>query len=80
MFSYMSRSACRFLCGAAGAIVFLWCNAAASEPDLELLLPNPVIARGKGFEIRKLELEDRVRAYISTLAAAGQAVEPGQKR
>lgn len=38
------------------------------------LFDNPVIARGKGFEIRRAELDDHLTALKGTLATQGQAI------
>lgn len=40
------------------------------------LLDNPVIVRGKGLEIRQVELDDSIAALKATLASQNQAITP----
>ncbi|MCD6339242.1 MAG: peptidylprolyl isomerase [Verrucomicrobia bacterium] len=64
------------LCGAA-----VWLGRAAEKPAdaLAELFPNPVIVKGRGFEIRQRELDDRVTAYKATLASQGVTVPPREE-
>lgn len=43
------------------------------------LFGNPVIVKGRGFEIRQQELDDNYRALKSTLATQGQTIPQGQE-
>ncbi|MCZ7639868.1 MAG: peptidylprolyl isomerase [Verrucomicrobia bacterium] len=43
------------------------------------LFDNPVLAKGKGFEIRQLELDDAITALKATLATQNQAISPREE-
>jgi peptidyl-prolyl cis-trans isomerase C len=43
------------------------------------LFDNPVIVKGRGFEIRQQELDDSFRALKATLATQGQTLSPPQE-
>lgn len=47
--------------------------------DAGALFDNPVIVRGKGFEIRKLELEDAIAALKATLASQNESIPPSEQ-
>jgi parvulin-like peptidyl-prolyl isomerase len=51
----------------------------ASKLTYADLFDNPVIAKGRGFEIRQQELDDNFRALKSTLATQGQTMPPAQE-
>lgn len=48
------------------------------EAAITALFGNPVIARGKGFEIKRSELDEVMTGLKSAAAAHGQAIPPGQ--
>ncbi len=48
----------------------------ARGADEAALFDNPVIVRGKGIEIRRLELDESVAALKATLASQNQAIPP----
>jgi len=55
-------------------------NTAAGTVAAEhALFPNPVVAKGKGFEIKRAELEDTITAVKAEAAAQGQSI-PDDKR
>ena len=56
----------------AGAGCGLPVRGAASTDKLELF-PDPVVAKGKGFEIRRSELDDAVMSLRATLATQNQS-------
>ena len=51
---------------------------AKPAPKLEDLLPDPVIAKGKGFEIKRSELDAQVSNIKAQAAAANQPISPAQ--
>lgn len=57
-------------------VVISWLHSICLAANLSQLFPNPVIARGKGFEIQKQELENRVNSFVATLAAEGHTLPP----
>lgn len=52
---------------------------AAAKLTYADLFDNPVIVKGRGFEIRQQELDDSFRALKSTLATQGQTIPPPQE-
>ena len=50
----------------------------SSQAAMTALFGDPVIARGKGFEIKRSELDEAVMGIQSTAAARGQTISPGQ--
>jgi parvulin-like peptidyl-prolyl isomerase len=48
------------------------------EAAITALFGNPVIAKGKGFEIKRSELDEVMTGLKSAAAAHGQAIPPGQ--
>ena len=62
---------------AISAISFLFSMAAsrAATPDKAAgLFPDPVVAKGKGFEIKRSRIEDAFIVYKGNVAARGQAI------
>jgi peptidyl-prolyl cis-trans isomerase C len=55
-------------------------NAPAAKPAdaMTALFGDPVIARGKGFEIKRSELDDLVTSVKSAAAARGQTIPPAR--
>ena len=49
-----------------------------SQAAITALFGDPVIAKGKGFEIKRSELDEAVMGIQSTAAARGQTISPGQ--
>ena len=49
-----------------------------SQAAMTALFGDPVIARGKGFEIKRSELDEVMMGIKSTAAARGQTIPPGQ--
>jgi len=49
-----------------------------SQAAMTALFGDPVIARGKGFEIKRSELDEVMMGIKSTSAARGQTIPPGQ--
>src|SRR5205823_11844745 len=43
------------------------------------LFDDPVIARGKGFEVKRSHIEDAFTAYIANLAARGETLAEAQR-
>lgn len=50
-----------------------------SAANTTALFDNPVLAKGKGFEIRQLELDDAITALKATLATQNQAISPREE-
>ncbi len=50
----------------------------ASGNSLDALFGNPVVAKGKGFEIKRSQLDDEVVRAKSQMAARGQTLAPEQ--
>ena len=50
----------------------------SSQAAMTALFGDPVIARGKGFEIKRSELDEVMMGIKSTAAAHGQTIPPGQ--
>ena len=48
--------------------------ARAAAPDAGVTFPDPVIASGKGFEIKRSQLDDAFASYSATIAANGQSI------
>jgi peptidyl-prolyl cis-trans isomerase C len=48
------------------------------EAAITTLFGNPVIAKGKGFEIKRSELDEVMTGFKSAAAAHGQAIPPAQ--
>jgi parvulin-like peptidyl-prolyl isomerase len=53
-------------------------NKPAADTKAEELFPDPVIVKGKGFEIKRSELDQVMVGVKSSLAARGQVATPGQ--
>ncbi len=51
----------------------------AAKLSADLLFPNPVVARGKGFEIRQNDVDDAITGLRATLAAQGQTLPESQR-
>jgi len=51
---------------------------ANSQAAMTALFGDPVIAKGKGFEIKRSELDEVMMGVKSTAAARGQTISPGQ--
>jgi parvulin-like peptidyl-prolyl isomerase len=49
-----------------------------SQAAMTALFGDPVIAKGKGFEIKRSELDEVMMGVKSTAAARGQTIPPGQ--
>jgi peptidyl-prolyl cis-trans isomerase C len=49
-----------------------------SQAAMTALFDDPVIAKGKGFEIKRSELDEVMMGVKSTAAARGQTIPPGQ--
>ena len=49
-----------------------------SQAAMTALFGDPVIAKGKGFEIKRSELDEMMTRIKSTAAARGQTIPPGQ--
>src|SRR5438270_1056929 len=43
------------------------------------LFDDPVVARGKGFEVKRSHIEDAFTAYIANLAARGETLAEAQR-
>ena len=66
----------RLLFGVLAAALFLVPSPPVRGANTAALLDNPVIVRGKGIEIRQLELDDSIAALKATLASQNQAIPP----
>ena len=68
---------------AAALLVFSLFAARADDTNRPLsdadLFPNPVVARGRGFEIRNSDVEDAVMNLKATLASQGQGFPESQR-
>jgi parvulin-like peptidyl-prolyl isomerase len=68
---------------AAALLVFNLCAARADDTNRPLsdtdLFPNPVVARGTGFEVRNSDVEDAVTNFKATLASQGQQFPENQR-
>ena len=55
--------------------------ASPSKPAIKAsdLFDDPVIVRGKGFEVKRSQIEDAFTAYIANLAARGETLAEGQR-
>jgi len=54
-------------------------NTAASPEKSERLFANPVVAKGKGFEIKQSEVEDAFIDYKANMATRGQTIPEPQR-
>ncbi|MGA2786381.1 MAG: peptidylprolyl isomerase [Verrucomicrobiota bacterium] len=51
---------------------------ASSQAAMTALFGDPVIAKGKGFEVKRSELDEVITGIKSAAAARGQTIPPGQ--